>query len=374
MEYEGWFHGDGDINNIISFLSAHVKDKPGETFRYSSIATFMCSAAVTRLTGQTVSDYLKPRLFEPLGITPYWSVDKKTGANMGGFGLNITLEELAKFGQFILQKGNWEGRQLLPAAWIDEATRKQISNGNMDNDWGMGYGYQFWRCQPEGVFRGDGMYGQNMVICPDDDIVIVMNTNGDHGRSLKMCWELLDDIHTLPADGDGAEELAAHDNLTYLTASPECGPYPELLAEYKIEKSEKMASNLASVVFDFNAGDGIVSFQTDPENKVNRGFFSPRAAFYCAEKQWTKAAAPHPYGNEIMNRITVNGEWKENVLTLTVWYYEMAGRFQFRFTFGPAAEKSGAVNDAFAEMTMEFKGIGSGDKFEEVAKGKRAAL
>ena len=208
MEREYWNWGrDPDGNNITSFLSGSVTDNPGQIFRYSSIATYMLSAAITRLTGKTLVRYLDPRLFIPMGMDRYWTMDETTGVNMGGFGLAVTTEDIAKFGQMLLQKGMWEGKQLVSENWIKEATSKQISTGDNDGDWAMGYGYQFWICKPEGVFRGDGASAQLCVVVLSENIVIAVTANiANVGLLLDLLWEMLEDIKTLPVDGAGAGE------------------------------------------------------------------------------------------------------------------------------------------------------------------------
>ena len=78
---------------------------------------------VQKVTGQTVLEYLRPRLFEPLGIeNPTWEANKQ-GISMGGTGLNIRTEDIAKFGQLYLQKGKWKDKQLVPAAWVETHQR-----------------------------------------------------------------------------------------------------------------------------------------------------------------------------------------------------------------------------------------------------------
>ena len=131
-----------------AFLTNAVPHKPGTHFKYNTPATFMCSAIVQKLTGQTVAEYLKPRLFEPLGITqPIWNSNWQ-GISLGGYGLSVRTEDIARFGQLYLQKGSWQGRQLVPKDWVELATSKQVSNGsNPKSDWDQGYGFQFWRCR-----------------------------------------------------------------------------------------------------------------------------------------------------------------------------------------------------------------------------------
>jgi CubicO group peptidase (beta-lactamase class C family) len=140
---------------VQAFLAHPVAFKPGIHFQYNTPGSYMLSAIVTKVTGQTVLDYLKPRLFEPLGIEhPEWSASPQ-GISAGGFGLKIRTEDIAKFGLLYLQKGNWNGKQLIPAAWVEQATSKQVSNGSdPTKDWDQGYGFQFWRCR-HNSFRGD---------------------------------------------------------------------------------------------------------------------------------------------------------------------------------------------------------------------------
>jgi CubicO group peptidase (beta-lactamase class C family) len=141
---------------VRSFLAHPVPFKPGTHFQYNTPGTHMLSAIVRKVSGQTVLDYLRPRLFEPLGIeNPEWGTSPQ-GNTLGGWGLYLRTEDIAKFGQLYLQKGQWEGRQLIPAAWVEQATSKQVSNGSdPTKDWDQGYGFQFWRCR-HGAYRGDG--------------------------------------------------------------------------------------------------------------------------------------------------------------------------------------------------------------------------
>lgn len=158
------------------FLHHPVAFKPGTLFVYNTPATYMQSAIVQKVTGQTVRDYLIPRLFEPLGIeTPHW-FNSPQGINTGGYGLLARTEDLAKLGQLYLQKGQWNGKEVLPAAWVEDATSLQTSNGSDPNsDWSQGYGYQFWRSR-HNSFRGDGAFGQYCLVLPEQDAVIIITS------------------------------------------------------------------------------------------------------------------------------------------------------------------------------------------------------
>lgn len=175
-----------------TFLAHPVPFKPGTHFLYNTSATYMLSAAVQKTTGQTLLDYLKPRLFDPLGITnPTWEKSPQ-GISTGGYGLSVRTEDIAKFGQLYLQKGKWDGKQLVSEAWVAEATARQVANGSSPkSDWDQGYGYQFWRSR-HGAYRGDGAFGQYCVVLPEQDAVIAI-TSGvrDMQAVLNLVWDKL---------------------------------------------------------------------------------------------------------------------------------------------------------------------------------------
>jgi CubicO group peptidase (beta-lactamase class C family) len=175
-----------------TFLAHPVPFKPGTHFLYNSPATYMLSAIVQKVTGMTVLDYLKPRLFEPLGIdNPRW-VASPQGISVGAYGLSLRTEDIARFGQLYLQKGMWKGKQLVPSRWIEEATAMQTSNGSSPtSDWDQGYGYQFWRSR-HNTYRGDGAFGQYCMVIPELDAVVVI-TSGvrDMQSVMNLVWNKL---------------------------------------------------------------------------------------------------------------------------------------------------------------------------------------
>ncbi|MWV46781.1 serine hydrolase [Paenibacillus sp. HJL G12] len=159
------------------YMSLPLDRIPGETFTYSSGDTFVISALVQAAVGQTVRDYLTPRLFEPLGIHDVTWETSPLGVTLGCAGLSISNEELSRFGQMLLQKGSWQGQQLVPADWIDFVTRKHIDNQG-SADWSQGYGCQFWMCTHE-AYRADGAHGQLCVVIPGKNAVIAVNSEED---------------------------------------------------------------------------------------------------------------------------------------------------------------------------------------------------
>ena len=185
---------------VEAFLSLTVEHKPGTHFVYNSGATFMLSAILQKVSGETVLDFLTPRLFQPLGIEkPTWE-NNPQGINTGGWGLKVKTKDIARLGQLYLQKGVWNGQRILTEAWVDAASARQTSNGsNPESDWEQGYGYQFWRCR-HNAYRGDGAFGQYCIVLPEQDAVLAITSGlGDMQKPLNLVWDIL-----LPAMGEKA--------------------------------------------------------------------------------------------------------------------------------------------------------------------------
>ena len=189
---------------VQAFLAHPVVHEPGTFYLYNSLGTYMCSAIVQKVTGEKVVDYLDVRLFQPLHIDkPKWE-ESPQGINCGGWGLYLKTEDLAKMGQLLLQNGEWNGQQLIPAEWVAEMSKKQVESINPGtrmedaaakgmtketSDWMQGYGYQMWRCRP-GCFRADGARGQYIIVVPDKNAVIAITSdNGDLQGELNLVWE-----------------------------------------------------------------------------------------------------------------------------------------------------------------------------------------
>ncbi len=201
--------------SVKQFLAHAVPHKPGTHFQYNTMGSYTLSAILTRATGQTTLEFLKPRLFEPLGVKePEWPSSPE-GYSLGGYGLKLCTEDIAKFGQLYLQKGNWHGKQLVPQAWVEQATSKQVPNdleghSTMGPDWRQGYGFQFWRCT-HNAFRGDGARGQLCVVMPEQDAVVAVTADtGDMQGELNVIWDKLlpaFQAQTLPEDPAGQQKL-----------------------------------------------------------------------------------------------------------------------------------------------------------------------
>ena len=187
------------------FMAWPLRYKPGEYFCYNTIGTYMLSSIITKVTGEKVVDYLEPRLWAPLGIEkPQWD-ENAEGVNCGGYGLYLKTEDMAKFGLCFLQGGKYNGKQVIPADWVKEASTFKISchpswttgvsknNGisSSDSDWEQGYCYQMWRCR-HNSFRADGANGQYILMIPDKNAVIAVTAKlGDMQKELNQIWDNL---------------------------------------------------------------------------------------------------------------------------------------------------------------------------------------
>jgi len=189
----------GSSNNwVASFLALPVLMEPGSEFLYNSMATFMLSAIVQKVTGEKVVDYLQPRLFGPLGIEGQDWEESPEGINSGGWGLRIKTEDMAKFGQLYLQKGMWNGTQIIPAAWIEEATTFKIDQApdappeiKGNSDWMQGYCYQFWRSR-NNAYRADGAFGQFIIVMPEKDAVVAITAESpDMQDEINLVWKYI---------------------------------------------------------------------------------------------------------------------------------------------------------------------------------------
>ena len=216
------FKFDTNIPLTRQFLALPVEHKPGTFWFYNTPGSYMLSAIVQKVTGQTVLDYLHPRLFDPLGIeNPTWEASPQ-GISLGGFGLHIKTEDIARFGLLYLNKGKWEGKQLIPAAWVATATARQTANGsNPTSDWEQGYSYQFWQCR-HGLYRGDGAYGQFCIVMPEQDAIVVMTAGTTNTATMmNLVWDfLLPALQSKSLPADSAKLGLLKQTLAGLTLHP----------------------------------------------------------------------------------------------------------------------------------------------------------
>jgi len=204
---------------VREFLATPVLKEPGTEFLYNSMATFMLSAIVQEVTGEKIADYLRPRLFEPLGIEGYDWEESPEGINSGGWGLRVKTEDMARFGLLYLQKGMWNEKQVIPTEWVEEATTFKIDQTpdapaeiKANSDWMQGYCYQFWRSR-HNSYRADGAFGQYIIVIPEKDAVVAITSESpDMQDIMNMVWKyILPAIkeESLPENKQAAELLSA---------------------------------------------------------------------------------------------------------------------------------------------------------------------
>ena len=255
-----------DTNWVKSFLAAPIVHKPGTKFLYNSLGTYMLSAIIQKVTGQTLLQYLTPRLFKPLGIKNIdWETDLK-GINTGGWGLRVKTEDMAKFAQLFLQKGKWKGKQILPLGWAEEASSvKIIQHPDMPeakragSDWEQGYAYQMWRSK-NNAYRGDGAFGQYMIVMPDQDAVIAITAEtSDMQGEIDLVWKYLlpaMQAGKLPENKVAVAELKK--TLKELALAPNPNSISRLAAEFngKSYTLVNSQSKIKNIAFKFS-GNGI---------------------------------------------------------------------------------------------------------------------
>ncbi len=263
----GYLFKRRDGNWVKAFLALPVKYKPGTHFLYNTGATYILSAIAQKLTGKTILDYLGERIFAPLGIEgATWGTCPR-GVNLGGFGLNVKTEDIAKFGQLYLQKGRWNGAQLLPEAWVEEATRWQVDNApNPGPDWAQGYGYQFWRCQPQNVYRGDGAFGQYCIVMPDQDAVVAITSGvSDMQAVMTLVWtQLLPAMQPTSLPADQEAQAALEHKLASLMMKAQPGqPASPVAAQVSGKRFvfEKNDQRIKSVKLDFAGDAGAITIR-----------------------------------------------------------------------------------------------------------------
>ena len=327
---------------VKSFLAFPVTNDPGTTFLYNSMATFMLSAIVQKVTGEMVIDYLRPRLFNPLGIEGMDWETNPDSINTGGWGLLVKTEDMAKFGQLYLQKGIWNGKQVIPAGWVEEATTFKIDQApdalqskRDSSDWLQGYCYQFWRCR-HNAFRADGAFGQFIIVMPDQDAVVAITAESpDMQDEINLVWKYL-----LPAMKDAplAENKEAAETLKQRLSSlalplPAKGPESPLASQLssKTFSLEKNDLKFESFSIRFSGDTCYLSMNSD-----NTDYIIPFGYGKWAIAE-TVLAGPNILsrpGALSMNKTAGSYSWKDdNTLELVLRYIESPHSYKITCAF-----------------------------------------
>jgi CubicO group peptidase (beta-lactamase class C family) len=333
-----------DINPVIkaradgqwarAFLATSVENKPGTHWVYNSGATYMLCAIVQKVTGTTVEEYLRTRLFEPLGIERWFWCKSPEGITLGDGGLSLRTEHLAKFGLLYLQQGRWNGRRIVDAAYVEQAGARQTSTGgNPDGNWDYGYGYQFWRCKGTG-YRADGAFGQFSFIMPELDAVLAVTSGtSDMNGVMDSVWKhVLPSLHgaaLAPNAGAHARLRAKLDRLA-LPAQPG-EERTELAAalsgrRYTCDDNEL---GIRAVSLDFGAAGTVLQLEdSDGQHRIE-----------CGAGRWIRARTS--FQRRISNQfsapeqgIAASGAWTErDVFTAKLCFHESPFTLTGRFTF-----------------------------------------
>ena len=198
------FKGNVNFDWIREFFVSECKSIPGTDFYYNFFASYILSAIIQKVTGKGVIDYIGPRILEPLHITDMEWENSPAGICVGGWGMLVSTEDLAKLGQLLLQRGKWNGRRLLPAAWIDTMTSNLVKSkpvnaftkgkdsamlSDPSNDHSQGYGYYVWQGK-YGTYRMEGMLGNYVIVHPQTETVLVVvgRSNMDQ-RYMDLIWK-----------------------------------------------------------------------------------------------------------------------------------------------------------------------------------------
>jgi len=312
---------DGDW--AAFFMRQDFPSRPGTGFHYDSDATYMLAVIAEKRARRPMMDYLKAKMFDKIGIEKAWTTYSPQGIACGGWGMNMTTRELARFGQLYLQNGAWNGEQLLSPDWVTLATTRQTwCNGitiqsqtiGSGSDWNQGYGFQFWRSR-NGAYRADGASGQLTVVMPEQDAVISVHAGLDNmQRELDLVW-----IHLLPAmlDKPLAENAADQAKLA------------ERLAKLAIKPVGIQA------VTDFAAFGKTIELKENP-----RGFKSARLD--ASNDGWLLTLATRAGEQKIPVGV---GEWRKGAMRIDTESYEALGAYvgEHRAAASGGMQKDGSV-------------------------------
>ena len=337
-------------NLVKAFLALPVEQKPGTLFIYNTGATYMLSAIIQKVTGQKLVDYLKPRLFDPLEIKPPVWEESAQGVSWGGFGLYLPTEDIAKFGQLYLQKGQWNGRQVIPKDWVEKSVMKQVSNGsNPDSYWDQGYGFQFWRNIAYG-YRGDGAFGQFCLVLPEFDLVLAVNSGTDdmHGVMAIVWQELLPALVDGKLDENPTAQAHLKEKLAQLTVPTVRGKdYSSIAKKYsgKTLALDENTLGLKSVTFAFNKKVNTISLSTpNGEVSIPSGF-----------NHWTSTTSPlNNYFVPSKRLIASSSAWtSDNTFEMDVSYKETEQIVHLVFRFDQnGVTMEGQRNAGFGERKI----------------------
>jgi CubicO group peptidase (beta-lactamase class C family) len=331
---------------LKAFFAMPVEKEPGTHFLYNTPATYVLSAIVQKLTGTTLLEFLRERLFGPMELTEATWPSSPEGVTLGGFGLDLTTESLARFGQLLLDNGRYDNAQLVPADWITAATSKQVPNDNQDNpDWKQGYGYQFWRSR--NGYRADGAFGQFCLVLPESDTVVVTTAaTTDMQEVLDIMWSVLPDALAadVPLEADDAGNQRLRDRVSRLELPPPAGSGPA-------------AADLAgrSYVVDNPERNGLERIDLGPEVTVAVGLAGDTAEVVCGNGEWRVQAVEV----DDVYRAAASAVWDDGRLIVTIRFTDTPFCHTYTCTFdGDRVRVDGSVNVVIGMMPEHTRQTG----------------
>lgn len=225
-----------DAENLVrGFLLLPPSADPGTLFAYNQPCTYTLATIVQRVSGQHLLDFLRPRLFAPLGIDDAAWIEQPTGQALGFSGLHVRLDAIARLGELYRRGGVWGETRILDADYVAAATSRQVATAEPSPDWQHGYGFQFWMASHG--FRGDGAWGQYCVVLPEQEVVVAMTSETPNMQSvLDALW-----THVLPAldgPGDAAADAELAARMASLQLPPAAGSAPRVAATAAVAASD----------------------------------------------------------------------------------------------------------------------------------------
>ena len=323
-----------------AFLAEEVGRRPGEEFSYSSASSHMLSAIVSRVVGESIAEYLRPRLFEPLGIDHYvWESDPE-GYSSGGNGLSLRADDFAKWGILHRDGGRWDGRQVVPQWWVEESTRPQVAPiarlvfdgvdyrpGTVSDDIRLGYGYQVWRGRQDS-FYASGLFGQLCIVVPDRELVVVLNA-ATSGNLLQTAYEVLLAPEPVPrAAGDAFADIQARLRSTSAAPVLPSQSRPLTARRYACPPNDE---GIDFVTVEQIGGDVVLTIEDQRgRHQVIAGLGSWRSG----RSSMTTTLLHHSYQEESA-RVQAGARWMDPAtLVIDVWFVETPFHDTVRLSFG----------------------------------------
>ena len=372
------------VDWIREFINTPVVHEPGTTYMYNSTGSTLLGAIVRKKTGLGLIDYLKPRLFDKIGIDAsnlkcYCMPD---GMEIGGGGMYATTEDNLRLLKLYADGGIWEGERILAEDYVAKATTLQNESWTEERvnppakDNFVGYGYQIWMCRPQGVYRADGAMGQFTIVIPDRDMIIAITENaaGSTGgvapqQTLDYMWEFLDMIPKgkgEPIEADEEEQKALAYRLKNLSlAKPAYAPYSPLKAEvndktYDVFEGAMNFGDLSGVFMGGNRiPDGISSFRLTFDGDICALHYTQEGKEEKILLAMNGSYCDNEIGSNLIRRVLGSAYWKaENVLHVTLRWIETTSAREYDFTFeGDALEvkQVGVPKFSFMKLPTECK-------------------